>query len=349
MCGPSAQNKYELGTKKWQKSAKLLTALLCRAVGTHFFLNQQMIHDGRDGVLFCPSTFYVRRRRHHSQIRVHTPNMAAPLSANHGALRPMTMTSSSSHVTRSTLTLTPRQRPPAPRRARAHPVVVVVAAAAGGECTLDDATLKSAKLIYATSPAMDHMREGHPESNARVPAILDALAEARLTPHERQGELVFLEGYRAATAEEVMTVHTKNYVNGLNMLARTRAPLDIDSAPTYVTSSTYEAAVNGIGAAISLVDAVVAAAKAREGTSTPGPAGFGLCRPPVGMGHSIPLSSTALHSTPFRSSPPLSTALLSPGLRSLSGRTDNARRALQYLPAYPSSVGVVLRVLVRFC
>ena len=49
------------------------------------------------------------------------------------------------------------------------------AAAAGGECTLDDATLKSAKLIYATSPALTHMREGHPESNTRVPAILDAL------------------------------------------------------------------------------------------------------------------------------------------------------------------------------
>ena len=82
------------------------------------------------------------------------------------------------------------------------------------------------------------------------------ISEAHLTPGERPGDLVFLEGFRAATPEEVMTVHTKNYVNGLKMLAKTRAPLDIDSAPTYVTPSSYEEALNGIGAAISLVDAV---------------------------------------------------------------------------------------------
>ena len=186
-------------------------------------------------------------------------------------------------VSHRTCRLTPRQResPFHPNTRFAHLQnrrPNHLAAAKGGECTLDVATLKSAKLIYATSPALDHMREGHPESNERVPAILDALGEAHLTPSERQGELIFLEDYRPATADEVMTVHTKNYVSGLNMLARTRAPLDIDSAPTYVTTASYEEALNGIGAAIGLVDAVVAASAAREG---PGPAGFGLCRPPV--------------------------------------------------------------------
>jgi len=59
---------------------------------------------------------------------------------------------------------------------------------------IDAAALRDAKLIYATAPAMLHMREGHPESNARVPAILDALALGGLTPAERPGELVFLAG-----------------------------------------------------------------------------------------------------------------------------------------------------------
>lgn len=163
------------------------------------------------------------------------------------------------------------------RPSRAPPRATVVASA--GECALDDATLRSAKLIYATNAALEHAREGHPESNARVPAILDALSEARLTPDERAGELVFLEGYRPATADEVMRVHTKNYVSGLNMLARTRAPLDIDNAPTYLTTASYDAALAGVGAAIALVDAVVAASAAR-GDAGPGPAGFGLCRPP---------------------------------------------------------------------
>ena len=61
-------------------------------------------------------------------------------------------------------------------------------------------------------------------------------------PEARPGELVFLQGYRAATPEEVMAVHTKNYVRGLEVLTRMRAPLDIDSAPTYVTPSSYEEA-----------------------------------------------------------------------------------------------------------
>jgi hypothetical protein len=66
--------------------------------------------------------------------------------------------------------------------------------AAAGECSLDPAILFSSKLIYATSPALGHMQEGHPESNMRVPAILDALTEAHLTPQERPGDLVFLVG-----------------------------------------------------------------------------------------------------------------------------------------------------------
>jgi len=123
---------------------------------------------------------------------------------------------------------------------------------------------RTSRLIYATSPALDHARDGHPESNARVPAILDALLDANLTPEARPGELALLDGFAPASAEQVMSVHTKNYVRGLDMLARTRAPLDIDASPTYLTTASYAEALNGVGAALALVDAVVLAARARE-------------------------------------------------------------------------------------
>jgi acetoin utilization deacetylase AcuC-like enzyme len=149
--------------------------------------------------------------------------------------------------------------------------------------TLDPTTLETSRLIYATAPALDHARDGHPESNARVPAILDALLDANLTPEARPGELALLNGFKPASAEAVMSVHTKNYVRGLDMLAKTRAPLDIDASPTYLTTASYEEALNGVGAALALVDAVVLAARAREalsGAAKLAPAGFGLCRPP---------------------------------------------------------------------
>jgi acetoin utilization deacetylase AcuC-like enzyme len=153
--------------------------------------------------------------------------------------------------------------------------------------TLDDADwLRSASIIYASSPAMDHERVGHPECNARVPAILAALDAARITARDRPGELVLLEDFAPATAEQIMEVHTKNFVQGLDILAKTRAPCDVDTAPTYVTPGSYDAAMRGCGAAIALVDAVVASAKARAGEEG-GPengglaaTGFGLCRPP---------------------------------------------------------------------
>ena len=129
---------------------------------------------------------------------------------------------------------------------------------------------------------MEHTREGHPESNLRVPAILDALAAANLTPEARAGELVSLDAFAPATREQVMEVHTKNYVGGLNVLAKTRAPMDV-TGDTYITSASYDAALRGCGAAIALVDAVCDAAEARESRqpgSSLAPAAFGLCRPP---------------------------------------------------------------------
>ena len=176
-------------------------------------------------------------------------------------------------------------RAPTPGRGGGTPVrtrASASAASASSPDRLDDAILLSAKLIYASSPAMEHTREGHPESNLRVPAILDALAAANITPEARAGELVSLDAFAPATREQVMEVHTKNYVGGLNVLAKTRAPMDV-TGDTYITSASYDAALRGCGAAIALVDAVCDASEIRESRqpgSSLAPAAFALCRPP---------------------------------------------------------------------
>ena len=163
--------------------------------------------------------------------------------------------------------------PPAPRpRRSSRGVRGVSASSSAGDASSSSSSssslspdlLLSSKLIFATSAALDHARDGHPESNARVPAILDALADADLTPAARPGELVELSGFRPASAEEVMRVHAKNFVSGLNLLCKTRAPMDLDVSATYITSASYDAALAGVGSAIALVDAVVDASEARE-------------------------------------------------------------------------------------
>jgi hypothetical protein len=45
--------------------------------------------------------------------------------------------------------------------------------------------LVEAKVLYCAVPAMGHNQEGHPECNARVPSILDALQKGNLTPEVR--------------------------------------------------------------------------------------------------------------------------------------------------------------------
>eukprot|EP00898_Chlorokybus_atmophyticus_P008078 jgi/Chlat1/8271/Chrsp78S00624 len=120
-------------------------------------------------------------------------------------------------------------------------------------------------------------KPGHPENAARVPSILTALQKARVTPQDRPGQVLQLEGFRHATPAEVSAVHSSKYVSGLEKFMR-QAPSILESGgPTYATESTYDSAMLAAGAGIALVDAVVAAERISTG---PAPAGFALVRPP---------------------------------------------------------------------
>ncbi len=135
---------------------------------------------------------------------------------------------------------------------------------------------ESARVVVATSRAMDHACEGHPESNARVPAIEEALKRHGLTPETRQGEVVEIVGFASATKSALEGVHAKNYARGLELACARNAPMNLDGAPTYCTESSYRDVMYGVGAATALVDEVIA----RGGGGEDAPSGFGLIRPP---------------------------------------------------------------------
>eukprot|EP00271_Cylindrocystis_brebissonii_P012936 TRINITY_DN3244_c0_g1_i1.p1 TRINITY_DN3244_c0_g1~~TRINITY_DN3244_c0_g1_i1.p1 ORF type:complete len:524 (-),score=67.32 TRINITY_DN3244_c0_g1_i1:543-2114(-) len=146
--------------------------------------------------------------------------------------------------------------------------------------------LLDAEIVYAAAPSLGHHQEGHPESNQRVTAILEALDKAQLTPKARGNSVVQLTGFAPALPSSVAAVHTTGYVRGLERsmeLAAEEGLILIEgSGPTYATAFTYSESMLATGAALAVVDAIAvssAAAAVSKGGSTC-PAGFALVRPP---------------------------------------------------------------------
>ena len=117
---------------------------------------------------------------------------------------------------------------------------------------------ESARVVVATSRAMDHACEGHPESNARVPAIEEALKRHGLTPETRQGEVVEIVGFASATNSALEGVREEAEADGLGAQRRFSRADELDGAPTYCTESSYRDVMYGVGAATALVDEVIA-------------------------------------------------------------------------------------------
>lgn len=143
-----------------------------------------------------------------------------------------------------------------------------------------------AKVIYSVSPAMGHNQESHPESNFRVPAIINALEKMELSPMYRGSEIFELQNFRPASVNDIANVHSRAYVSGLEKAmdqASQQGMIFIDgSGPTYATATTFHESLLAAGAGISLVDSVVEASKKSQNP----PIGFALIRPPGH--HAIP-------------------------------------------------------------
>lgn len=142
-------------------------------------------------------------------------------------------------------------------------------------------------IIYATAAGTHHDMPGHSECAARIPAILSALELSQLTSQHKPLQLQSLDNFRPATLAEVSAVHDKRYPEALHQIVKQQqkaAQFEIvESAPTYVTSSSYQDALQAAGAALSLIDACLEAAaqgKSHGGSAKDVPAGFGICRPP---------------------------------------------------------------------
>ena len=139
--------------------------------------------------------------------------------------------------------------------------------------------LSSAKIIYATAAAGGHDMPGHAECAARIPAILEALETHGLVDHSGVLELT---GYSLASPQDITAVHNLRYLKALERSsdnARDVANLIVDPAPTYVTATSAKDALKAAGAAMALVDHVVAASNSSNDPAAT-PAAFAICRPP---------------------------------------------------------------------
>ncbi|KAJ8765391.1 hypothetical protein K2173_012088 [Erythroxylum novogranatense] len=151
---------------------------------------------------------------------------------------------------------------------------------------LSSLKLNDARIIYSVAAAMGHNQESHPESHLRVPAIVSALDRMELSAKFRGTEIIELDHFKPASVDDVASVHSKNYVAGLQKAmdqASQQGLIYIErTGPTYATASTYQESLVAAGAGLALVDSVVAAA---ESSHNP-PVGFALIRPPGH--HAIP-------------------------------------------------------------
>ncbi|CAK8579000.1 unnamed protein product [Lathyrus sativus] len=140
--------------------------------------------------------------------------------------------------------------------------------------------LSNARVIYSVASSMGHNQESHPESHFRVPAIVKALEEKKLTSKFRGSEVIELQHFKPASTDDIASVHARAYVYGLEKVmdqALEKGLILIEgSGPTYATSTTFQESIVAAGAGLALVDSVVAASKI---TKDP-PTGFALIRPP---------------------------------------------------------------------
>ncbi|CAL5098033.1 unnamed protein product [Urochloa decumbens] len=143
-----------------------------------------------------------------------------------------------------------------------------------------DNSLLDARILYCTSPALGHNKEAHPESNKRVPAIVDALEKLELSPKHRGSQVLEIQNFNPASLDDVARVHSRSYITGLQKAMSAAADEGLilieGTGPTYATETTFQESLLSAGAGITLVDSMVAASKLGPNP----PLGFALVRPP---------------------------------------------------------------------
>jgi acetoin utilization deacetylase AcuC-like enzyme len=103
------------------------------------------------------------------------------------------------------------------------------------------------KTVYAVVASPNHVYPDHPER----PGRLDDL-EPRLKSFDAE-----LIETKFATPEEIASVHNPKLVTALERVCREQAPGIIDYAPTYITRSSFEDALEAAGGAVTCTRAVL--------------------------------------------------------------------------------------------
>ena len=115
--------------------------------------------------------------------------------------------------------------------------------------------------VYTFVPSPGHVYPDHPERPGRFETLEARLPEFGAEPVET----------RPATRDEIARVHNPKLVSGLERVCREQAPGIIDYAPTYVTPSSFEDALQAAGGVLACTRAVI------QGEAENG---FAIVRPP---------------------------------------------------------------------
>ncbi|MBI4630135.1 MAG: histone deacetylase [Chloroflexi bacterium] len=99
-----------------------------------------------------------------------------------------------------------------------------------------------------TIPSPDHHDDDHPENAKRIPAILNAIA----ADSNLQSLISNLQS-SPASDDQIAMIHDPTYIHSLRDVMK-RAPVYIDTAPTYVTPASFDCAAAAAGAAIAAVE-----------------------------------------------------------------------------------------------
>ncbi len=118
--------------------------------------------------------------------------------------------------------------------------------------------------VYCTfQDAPEHRLEGHPESPNRLSLIADWLDNP---PFPEMNWLNF----QPAVEAEIALVHDPRMIADLKFASKQGAH-EIDRSPTYVTEGSYQAALNAVGATLTISRRILAEGSGR---------GFAIVRPP---------------------------------------------------------------------
>nr|CAB3463267.1 unnamed protein product [Digitaria exilis] len=104
-----------------------------------------------------------------------------------------------------------------------------------------DSTAAACHQRGEQSPEKEDADEAHPESNKRVPAIVEALEKLELNHKHRGSQVLEIQNFNPASLDDVARVHSRSYITGLEKAMSTASEEGLilieGTGPTYATET----------------------------------------------------------------------------------------------------------------